>query len=254
MRRVLEKLARGELSVDEAERMIKALLLEEVSSLALLDLGREVRRGVPEIVLAEGKPPEATARIAKAILDRCGRVIVSRASREHMESVKEALGDAEVEVHEAARILVARRTPIEKTGGRVGVITAGTSDIPVAEEAKVVARELGCEVYTAYDVGVAGVHRVFKALRDMVENDVDVIVVAAGMEGALPSVVASMVDIPVIGLPTSVGYGIGGKGEAALKSMLQSCSLGVAVVNVDAGVAAGVIAAMIANRAAKFRS
>ncbi len=253
MRHILEKLARGELTVDEAEKMIRALLLEEVSGLALLDVGREVRRGVPEIVLAEGKPPEATARIARAILDRCGRVIVSRASREHMEAVKKEIKDAELEVHELARIIVARRAPREKTGGKVGVITAGTSDIPIAEEAKVIAEELGCEVYTAYDVGVAGVHRAFKALREMIRRDVDVIIVAAGMEGALPSVVASMIDIPVIGLPTSVGYGMGGRGEAALKSMLQSCSLGVAVVNIDAGVAAGVIAAMIANRAAKFR-
>lgn len=131
------------------------------------------------------------------------------------------------------------------------MITAGTADIPVATEAKVAAEEMGCKVLTAFDVGVAGIHRLFGPLKRMIEEGVDAIIVVAGMEGALPSVVASLVDVPVIGVPTSVGYGLGRDGIGALTAMLQSCSLGLAVVNIDGGVAAGVFAALIANRAAK---
>ncbi len=132
-------------------------------------------------------------------------------------------------------------------------MTAGTSDIPIAEEAAVVAAEMGSVVISAYDVGVAGLHRLAAPLRDMRERGVDAIVVAAGMDGALPSVVAGLVDVPVIGLPTSVGYGLGGRGVAALLSMLQTCAPGLAVVNIDNGVGAGATAALIANRVAAAR-
>jgi NCAIR mutase (PurE)-related protein len=133
-----------------------------------------------------------------------------------------------------------------ETGGIVGIITAGTSDIRVAEEARVVAEEMGCRVLTAYDVGAAGIHRLFPALQDLLEAKV--LVVAAGREGTLPAIVAGLVDRPVIGVPVSTGYGYMGKGEAALASMLQSCSV-IAVVNIDAGFTAGALAARIANMA-----
>jgi NCAIR mutase (PurE)-related protein len=139
------------------------------------------------------------------------------------------------------------------TGGRVGLLTAGTSDIPVAEEAKVIAEEMGCKTRAYYDVGVAGLHRLFKPLSELLKWDSDVILVIAGREGALPTVVAGLVDIPVIGVPTSRSYGFGDKGIAALAAMLQSCSLGIAVVNIDGGVGAGSIGGLIANRAAKYR-
>ncbi|MHA1401717.1 MAG: nickel pincer cofactor biosynthesis protein LarB, partial [Candidatus Heimdallarchaeaceae archaeon] len=129
--------------------------------------------------------------------------------------------------------------------------TAGTSDIPVAEEARVVAEMMGCEVFMVNDVGVAGIHRLFEPLNDLLSKDIDVLIVAAGMEGALPTVVAGLVDVPVIGLPISSGYGYGGQGKSALMSMLQSCSLGVAVVNIDAGVSAGAFAAKVAKRVDK---
>jgi NCAIR mutase (PurE)-related protein len=138
-------------------------------------------------------------------------------------------------------------------GGRVGVLTAGTSDIPRAEEAEVIAREMGCQVVSAYDVGVAGLHRLAEPLRQFKERRVDVVVVAAGMDGALPSVVAGLVDVPVIGLPTSIGYGLGGRGVAALLSMLQTCAPGLTVVNIDNGIGAGATAALIANRVAAAR-
>jgi NCAIR mutase (PurE)-related protein len=138
-------------------------------------------------------------------------------------------------------------------GGHVGVISAGTSDIPVAEEAAVIAKEMGCQVTCIYDVGVAGLHRLLQPLRDLLAHEVDVIIVAAGMDGALPSVVAGLVPVPVIGLPTSIGYGLGGKGVAALLSMLQTCAPGLSVVNIDNGVGAGITAALIANRVAHAR-
>ena len=136
---------------------------------------------------------------------------------------------------------------------RIGILTAGTSDIQVAEEARIIVEEMGCRVITAYDVGVTGIHRLIPPLKEMIAGDVDVLIVVAGREGALPTVVAGMVDLPVIAVPTSVGYGLGEKGISALIAMLQSCSLGLAVVNIDGGVAAGAIAAMIANRIAKFK-
>jgi NCAIR mutase (PurE)-related protein len=140
------------------------------------------------------------------------------------------------------------------TGGQVAVISAGTSDIPVAEEAALIASEMGCQVTCIYDVGVAGLHRLFGPLGELLSRGVDAIIVVAGMDGALPSVVAGLVPVPVIGLPTSIGYGMGGKGVAALLSMLQTCAPGLSVVNIDNGVGAGITAALIANRVAQARN
>ena len=125
---------------------------------------------------------------------------------------------------------------IKKTGGKVGIIAAGTSDIGVAEEAKLVCESMNCDCISSYDVGIAGLHRIFPVLKQFIEAEVDVIIVVAGMEGALASIVSSIADVPVIGVPTSIGYGYGEKGVAALASMLQSCSLGLTVVNIDNGV------------------
>jgi hypothetical protein len=159
-------------------------------------------------------------------------------------------------VNKKARIMVIKKKDLifESYDGKVGILTAGTSDIPIAEEARVVAEEMGCTVFTAYDVGVAALHRLLQPLKELIQNDVDSLIVVAGREGALPSVVAGLVDIPVIGVPTSIGYGLGEKGISALMAMLQACSLGLAVVNIDGGVAAGAIAALIANRVAKARN
>ena len=256
MREILERLARGEISVDEAERLLRVAAIEEVGALAKLDLGRQARTGIPEVILAEGKEAQDVASMVLAALKKIDRILVSRVSREHVEAIREHLpDDADIDFHERARMVVVRRrgSKVRETGGRVGVITAGTSDIPVAEEARVVAEEMGCRVYTAYDVGVAGIHRLFPSLREMVERDVDVLVVVAGREGALPTIVAGLVDIPIIAVPTSMGYGLGEGGVSALTAMLQSCSLGLAVVNIDAGVAAGAVAALIANRMARAR-
>ncbi len=256
MREVLRRLARNEISIDEAEMLLKVTAITELADMAKLDVNREIRKGVPEIILAEGKKMEDVVRIALKMLDNAGRVIVSRGDRECLDAVKAvAPEDADLYMNEMAGVIVMKKQgfTVRRTGGRVGVLTAGTSDIPVAEEVKIMAEEMGCEVFSAYDVGVAGIHRLFPPVTEMIRRDVDVIVVIAGREGALPTVVAGMVDIPIIGVPTSIGYGYGGKGVSALMSMIQACSLGIAVVNIDGGVAGGVVAALIANRVAGAR-
>jgi pyridinium-3,5-biscarboxylic acid mononucleotide synthase len=222
---------------------------------AVLDLAREHRKGVPEIILASGKDVEQSLSIAAEFLERTGRAILSRVPAELEEALTERYGRDGFEWYRASRIAILRARPRpEPTGGRVGILAAGTSDQAVAEEAAIVCQEMGCTVRSRYDVGVAGLHRLFEPLRQLLDvDDVDVIIVAAGMDGALPSVVSGLVDVPVIGLPTSVGYGMGGEGRAALYAMLQTCAPGLAVVNIDNGVGAGVTAAMIATRAAKQR-
>ncbi len=257
LREILEKLARGEVSLDEAERSLKLLAVEDVGDLAKFDVSRELRHGVPEVIIAEGKYPEEVAEITSRALALTGRVIVSRVDERHTEALKSIKVNGKSPRHKViGRTVVVKKSGFSKraTGGRVGIITAGTSDIPVAEEAEVMASEAGCEVTTAYDVGAAGVHRVLRPLKEMIAKDVDVIVVVAGREGALPTLLAGMVDVPIIAVPTSFGYGLGGKGIGALTAMLQSCSLGLAVVNIDGGIPAGAIAALIANRAARFRA
>jgi NCAIR mutase (PurE)-related protein len=223
-----------------------------------VDPHRQARKGVPEVVLALGKSPPVTVAAVRALLERhaSGRVLVSRASPEVIDLLTRDLTHDGNGVHVApsgSTVLVTRpdaQAPT-LTGGVVGLLTAGASDAPAADEAAWVATEMGCRVVRADDVGVAGLHRLEAPLRRLREAGADAIVVAAGMDGALPSVVAGLVDVPVIGLPTSVGYGLGGGGVAALLSMLQTCAPGLVVVNIDNGVGAGATAALFANRVAR---
>jgi len=257
LKEILEKTAKNELTVEEAEKLLRLLAIAEVEGIAKIDANREHRKGVPEIILAENKTVRDLVEITLLMLSETGRVIVSRCSQEQVQALNQALpGDAICQINEKARMVVIKRKNlfVKSTGGKIGLLTAGTSDIPVAEEAKVIAEEMGCQVYASYDLGVAGIHRVLQPLKDLIMKDVDVIIVVAGREGALASVVAGMVNVPVIAVPTSNSYGFGEKGVSTLMAMLQSCSLGLAVVNIDAGVAAGAVATLIANRAAKFRS
>jgi pyridinium-3,5-biscarboxylic acid mononucleotide synthase len=256
LKEILNKVAKSEIAPSEAEIMLKLLAIDDLGGLAKLDGNRELRKGIPEIILAEGKTPGDVAEISQRMLAECGRAIVSRCSKEHVAAVKEAFqNDVQMEINDKARMVVIKKPTfvISPSGGRIGILTAGTSDIPVAEEAKIIAQEMGCTVFSFYDVGVAGLHRLLEPLKEVVSNDVDVIVVVAGREGALASVVSGLIDVPVIAVPTSNSYGFGEKGLSALMAMLQSCSLGLAVVNIDAGVAAGAVATLIANRAGKLR-
>ncbi|MGA8856429.1 MAG: nickel pincer cofactor biosynthesis protein LarB [Candidatus Bathyarchaeia archaeon] len=256
MREILEKLRKGEISVDDAERALKINTIENVAKIARLDIGRTIRRGVPEIIFAEGKSSGDLLQICDLMVRRNGRAIVSRVSEQQLQKLKEHFVGYEVKKPPHAATIVISDTGHKKveTGGRVGIITAGTVDLPVAEEAAMIAEEMGCETFLEADAGVAGIHRLVEPLTGMVKNNVDCLIVVAGREGALPTVVAGLVDIPIIAVPSSSGYGYGGKGQAALMAMLQACSLGLSVVNIDSGIAAGVVAAQIANRVARART
>ena len=231
--------------------------MSERYQFAMPDFDRGRRKGVPEIILADRKTVEQALSIARAFLARNGRAVLSRVGPELEGRLRTDFADeAEFEWVAPARAAVLSRPgrAAPRTGGRVGVLTAGTSDVAIAEEAALMCREMGCTVYTAYDVGVAGLHRLFEPLRTALDDTgVDVLIVAAGMDGALPSVVAGLADVPVIGLPVSVGYGLGGDGLAALYSMLQTCAPGMSVVNIDNGIGAGAVAGLIANRVAAAR-
>ncbi len=221
-----------------------------------LDLSRRGRTGIPEIVHAEHKTAATVAEALIRLAERSGRALATRCSLTLADEVERAVGaEWVVERHDRARAVVVARTGclVAEMGGRIGVLAAGTSDLPVAAEAALVAYEMGTVVDEAFDLGVAGLHRLVEPLERMIAAGVDAIVVAAGMDGALPSVVAGLVAVPVIGLPTSVGYGFGGGGVGALTTMLQSCAPGLVVVNIDNGVGAGSTAALIANRVAAAR-
>ena len=221
----------------------------KVDDVAVLDVARDARTGIPEVILAEGKADDDLVTVTRAFATKKGRALVSRLAPERVQLLSSL--DLPLEYHAKARIAVVGSAPAPRRGGRVLVLAAGTADIAVAEEARIVAHELGCETRHHYDVGVAGIHRLFPALDDA--PWADVIIVCAGREGALAPVVAGLVDRPVIGVPVSVGYGAGGRGEAALLSMLQSCSP-LTLVNIDAGFVGGACAAQIANRVAGARN
>ena len=251
MKEILQKLIDGKISLQEAEKQLKTMQIEEIGDFAKLDTGREARTGIPEAIFAESKEDEDLIKIILKGADS-GRLMVTKLENERYDLIKPQISiledkGFEFDYNKRAKILLIKNHEIEKEG-KIGVITAGTSDIPVAEEARVTAEEVGCEVLTSYDVGVAGIHRLFAHITEMIEADVKALIVVAGMEGALPSVVAGLVDVPVIGVPTSVGYGVGEGGFTALFAMLQSCAPGIAVVNIDNGFGAGVFAAKIAKQ------
>lgn len=249
MKEILEKLASGKLDIDEAENLLKANNILEFDEIAKMDIKRNERAGFPEAVFSQSKDYEDLLLIIRKYLDENDDdLIITRLSRERYERIIDDLGENSLifDYNRRAQILVIRKEIAKKdTIAKIGIITAGTSDINVAEEARVIVEEGGCEAITSYDIGVAGIHRLFPQIAHMVKEGVKVFIVCAGMEGALPSVVAGLVDVPVIGVPTSVGYGVGEGGRVALDAMLQSCAPGIAVVNIDNGFGAGVFALTI---------
>ncbi len=248
---ILTAVAGGDLSPAEAAGRLREGEVRYLDEVAVLDLGRAARKGVPEIVYAPGKTPEQVSGICAAILKHSERAIVSGPTLEQERFLRDTLPN--FPARRAGKALVVGLGEPAPTGGRVAAVSAGTSDLPVLEEAVAVAREMGVAVKGFHDVGVAGLHRLAGPLEEMRAFDPDCVIVAAGMEGALPSVVSALVAVPVVGLPTSTGYGRGGKGEGALATMLQSCSPGIAVVNIDNGVGAGATAGLIALRAERAR-
>lgn len=245
---MLEKLVSGEIDIDQAERLLRLDYVERIGNHTVFDMGRECRSGIPEVVYASGKEPEKVGEIVERVVNKKDIIVVSRASAEYYDEVVRRIGGEGVAFKPEARmIIVDRRGCSGESLGKIGILTAGTSDIPVAEEAAAIAEVMGCSVIKGYDVGIAGIHRLLEPLKKMIKEDVACVVVVAGMEGALPSVVAGMVGVPVIGVPTSIGYGLGAGGIGALTTMLQSCVPGLVVVNIDNGFNAGATAALIAK-------
>ena len=246
LKRLLNEFKNGDKNEDEVLDALRHLPFEDIG-FAKVDHHRQLRKGFPEVVYGEGKTDEQILAIADKIIGQGHNFLVTRIGAPVGAKLKSFYPDGEY--FEMANIFSIEIKPTEKFG-YVLVITAGTSDIPVAEEAAITALLLGCNVDRIFDVGVAGVHRLL-SYQSMVE-EADVIIVAAGMEGALASVVASLTKAPVVALPTSVGYGASFKGLSALLGMLNSCAAGVSVVNIDNGFGAGCVAALICARAHKL--
>lgn len=252
----MRRLLAGKLTEEEAVAELRRLQLDELGGRAKLDLGRFLRRGIPEVVLAAGKTPADAARLVVALAERQGQGLISRMTAAHQAALRDLASTAGMRVigyAASARVLRPRFAP-EAIGGKVGILTAGTSDLPAAVEAKMVVEACGLESRLDADLGVAGLHRFVSPLASTLEWGADVIIVAAGMDGVLPGLVAGLIDVPVIGLPVSTGYGRGGAGEAALTTMLQSCSTGLVVVNIDNGIGAGAAAVLVAQRRLRGRS
>jgi NCAIR mutase (PurE)-related protein len=243
LRTLLDEIQRGSVSVDDAIAQLRDLPYEGMG-FAELDHHRALRTGFPEVVLGLGKTPEQTAAIAERLAARSDRLLVTRADVETYRAVKEKVPD--VVYHAQARAITLDRAREPKLPG-VTVCCAGTADLAVAEEAAVTAEIAGSSVERMFDVGVAGLHRLLDKLPAL--RSANALVVVAGMEGALPSVVAGLVSAPVIAVPTSVGYGASFQGLAPLLAMLNSCAAGVAVVNIDNGFGAGYLAAVINRQA-----
>ena len=251
MKDILERLVKGELNIQEAENLLKADTILEFDNIAKFDNDRAKRTGFPEAVFSPSKDYEDLILIVKNYLKQNDDdLIITKLSFERYEKIINDLDDDSLiyDYNRKAQILVIRHEIVKNDPkAKIGIITAGTSDINIAEEARVIVEEGGCEAITSYDIGVAGIHRLFPQIAHMVSEGVRAFIVCAGVEGALPSVVAGLVDVPVIAVPTSVGYGVGEGGRVALDSMLQSCAPGIAVVNIDNGFGAGVFALTIVN-------
>jgi len=247
---IFQSLQKGKISPSKAKKLLSLYSIEKIGIIAQIDTGRKNRKGIPEIILGERKQLLDLKKIIKKTLSKNNEVLVSRIKKKDYSKILEFSKKNKYKIKKGKNTtaLLIYKKNIKKTGGKVGIIAAGTSDIGVGEEAKLVCESMNCDCLCSYDVGIAGLHRIFPVIKQFIESEVSVIIVVAGMEGALASIVTSVIDVPVIGVPTSIGYGYGEKGVAALASMLQSCSLGLTVVNIDNGVGAGAAAANIANR------
>ncbi|MET0643377.1 MAG: nickel pincer cofactor biosynthesis protein LarB [Candidatus Binatia bacterium] len=238
---LLTKVRRGKVSVSQAVARLRHLPFEDLG-FAKVDHHRTLRQGFPEVIMGQGKQPKEIAAIVRALRRRRANVLVTRLSAEKMAMVKKLVSG--LKYHAAAHAATCVGKPIKITGkGAVLVVCAGTSDIPVAEEAALTAAMMGNRVEKLFDVGVAGIHRLLGNRQQLYAASV--VIVIAGMEGALPSVVAGLIDKPVIAVPTSVGYGASFNGLAALLAMLNSCASGITVVNIDNGFGAGFAASLI---------
>lgn len=240
LRQLLENVKSGQVDIDDAMGELKKLPFEDLG-FAKVDHHRNLRNGYPEVVYCQGKTVEQIKAIVQKLMERDNNIMATRACPEVYEGIREVTDD--VVYYEAARIVVVRRRDVLASEKIIAVVTGGTSDMPVAEEAAVTAETMGNRVERLYDVGVAGIHRLLANTEVLLKANV--LIVVAGMEGALASVVGGIVDKPVIAVPTSVGYGANFGGLSALLTMLNSCASGIGVVNIDNGFGAGYLASMI---------
>lgn len=248
VKKLLEEVKDGSVAVNDAVEKLKTLPYDDLG-FAKVDMHRALRQGFPEVIFCQGKTPEQAALIARSLYNGCGSVLATRAGAEHFSAIKAELPHAVY--NERARVVTAIAEPPAQKG-LVAVCTAGTADIPVAEEAALTAEAFGCRVERIFDIGVAGIHRLFDKLEDI--RRANAVIAVAGMEGALASVVGGLVERPVIAVPTSIGYGASFGGLSALLTMLNSCSAGIGVVNIDNGFGAGYLAAQINRLAADGKS
>jgi hypothetical protein len=248
LRELLDTVRAGQTSVDAAIERLRHLPFESLG-FATVDHHRTVRCGFPEVIFCEGKSSTQAAKIFEKLADAGGNVLATRARLKHYEKIARRFPEAEH--HPAARCITYRQRPAQWSTGTIAIVSAGTSDERVAEEARLTAEIMDQRTATYYDVGVAGIHRLLAHTARL--QQANVVIVVAGMEGALPSVVGGLVQAPVIAVPTSVGYGASFKGLAPLLTMLNSCAAGIAVVNIDNGFGAGYLAAMINRMAERAR-
>jgi NCAIR mutase (PurE)-related protein len=241
IKNLLESVKGGNVSIDEALKQLKQLPYQDLGC-AQVDHHRELRQGMPEVIFGEGKTPEQITAIITAMSSKGSNVLVTRLDKEKAQLILAAFSASSYSP-EARCLTLEQRPPEQRGKGIILVISAGTSDIPVAAEAALTARFMGNQVEQVYDVGVAGIHRLLARSEQL--SAASVIIVVAGMEGALPSVVGGLVDKPVIAVPTSIGYGASFGGIAALLGMLNSCAAGVTVVNIDNGFGAACAASLI---------
>lgn len=240
VRKLFEQVRKGKLSPDEAVERLRHLPFEDLG-FAKVDHHRTLRAGMPEVIFGQGKTPDQVAGIFARLAKHGHNVLATRATQDQFAAVRKSVSG--VEFRELAQAIVLVRDRKKYGKGKITVVSAGTSDIPVAEEALVTAEVMGNDVEHLYDVGVAGIHRLLANRNSL--SQARVIIVCAGMEGALPSVVGGLVGVPVIAVPTSVGYGAAFKGVAALLGMMNSCASNVSVVNIDNGFGAGYVASLI---------
>ncbi len=240
IRKLFLQVRQGKLSPDEAVERVRHLPFEDLGY-AKVDHHRTLRNGMPEVIFGKGKTPDQVAGIFTRLAQHSGNILATRASEDQFQAVKKAVPKSEYRA--LARAIVLKRDRKKYGKGLIAVVSAGTSDIPVAEEALVTAEAMGNDVQHFYDVGVAGIHRLFANRAALTKARV--VIVCAGMEGALPSVVGGLVGVPVIAVPTSVGYGAAFDGLAALLGMMNSCASNVSVVNIDNGFGAGYVASLI---------
>jgi NCAIR mutase (PurE)-related protein len=249
---LLNEYNNGNISINEFKKYITTFYIQNVGkNIAKLDINRNFRKGIPEVIFSAGKNYSDITRIISNVLGKNRTIVISKIQEEHIKKIKFFVKKKNFYFEmgkNSSTMLISTNSSFHFNTYKIGIISGGTSDIGIAEEARLMAKAMNCDSIISYDVGIAGIHRVFPTLKKMLLENVQAIVVVAGMEGALASLVSSCVNIPVIGVPTSVGYGFGSHGVAALSSMLQSCSIGLSVVNIDNGIGAGAYAALIANR------